>query len=231
MKIERIHDWDVPPSSACELQRQLAGRIRFEDSLPSISTIAGVDISCNRYSPTLYAAVVVLKAPDWQVVDTSFAHAEATFPYRTGLLSFREAPVLLNALQSLKTEPDVVMLDGHGYSHPRRFGLACHIGLFLDKPCLGCAKSRLCGSHDPLPDRANASREIIHKGETIGLALRTKARCLPVYLSVGHKLNLDRCLAIVRSCTLGYRLPEPTRQAHIHVNKFRIHCLETARHK
>src|SRR5947209_4974534 len=151
MQIHRLHSWDLTPEAAIALQRQLARQVDTHTPLRHFDLVAGADISYNRFSSTLYAGVVVLQADHWTVVEKQGVVAEATFPYRTGLLTFREAPALLEAFAKVKAEPDVVMIDGAGFAHPRRVGLASHVGLCLDRPTIGCAKSRLIGRSEELP--------------------------------------------------------------------------------
>jgi deoxyribonuclease V len=159
--------------------------------------------------------------PDLTVVERQGAVSETTFPYRSGLLTFREAPVLLLAFARLKTRPDVVMLDGQGVAHPRRIGLAAHVGLWLGLPALGCAKTRLTGKHPPVGEEPGSQAPLTDRGEVIGRVVRTKRRSNPVYVSVGNRIDLDSAVRVVLATCRGYRIPEPTRQAHLHVNDLR----------
>jgi deoxyribonuclease V len=221
MRIRPLHSWDLAPRDAVELQRRLAARVMKDGDAEAFQLIAGADVSYNRFSPTFYASVVVLRLPDLELVETAHAVREVRFPYVPGLLSFREAPVLLDAFARLRREPDVVVLDGQGVAHPRRLGLASHVGLWLDRPCIGCAKSLLTGT-GRMPRRVvRATAPIVDHDEVIGMSVRTKAMAKPVYVSVGHRINLPRAVAVVLSAIRGYRLPEPTRLAHIHVNQRR----------
>lgn len=186
-----------------------------------IETIAGCDISFNKYEETVYAGIVVLRLSDMQTIETAGVVSTAKFPYIPGLLSFREVPALLEAWQKLKIEPDAVMLDGQGIAHPRRFGIGAHFGLIVEKPTLGCAKSVLVGKFDePAPERG-AWSPMLHKGEIIGAALRTKNKVQPVYVSPGHLMNLESAIEIALRGDGGYRVPEPTRRAHLFVNELR----------
>ncbi len=190
--------------------------------LRSWGLVAGADVSHNRFSSTLYAGVVVLSAENFSVVERRAAAAEVDFPYTPGLLSFREAPVLLQALAKLENVPDVVMCDGQGIAHPRRLGLASHVGLWLDRPCVGCAKSRLTGRYEePGPEPGARSPLLDRGGAVIGSVVRTKARTQPVFVSPGHRIDLESSVRLVLSCCRGYRLPEPTRLAHLYVNDVR----------
>jgi deoxyribonuclease V len=169
----------------------------------------------------LYAAVVVLRTDDWTIVETQTAVRECRFPYIPGLLSFRESPALLEAFAKLKTLPDAAMLDGHGLAHPRRFGFVCHVGLWLDLPCVGCAKSLLAGTHKEPGQKPGSLAPLVDRGEIVGSVVRTKLGVKPVFVSVGHKIDLPSAVRLVLRACQGYRLPEPTRQAHLHVNALR----------
>ena len=217
-----FHDWNLSPREAIALQNELRNRVLEAAPTRPIETIAGADISFNKFSSTIYVAVVVLRLPDLQVVEEATVIGEAQFPYVPGLLSFRELPAVLEAWQKLSIEPDCVMFDGQGLAHPRRFGIACHAGLWLNRPTLGCAKSVLVGTFDePAPERGSWT-PMIHKGETVGAALRTKNKTKPIYVSVGSEMDLDSTIELTLRCDGGYRQPEPTRRAHLRVNELRL---------
>jgi deoxyribonuclease V len=182
-------------------------------STPSL--IAGVDISVSREEGVARGAVVVLNYPELRLVETKVVNGKVDFPYVPGLLSFREAPLTLAVCQELGVIPDLVLVDGQGIAHPRRFGLASHLGLFLDMPTIGCAKSRLCGRHQEPGDNPGSYAELIDRDETIGVALRTKVGVKPVYVSIGHRVDLEAAIYWVMKCCRGYRLPEPCRLAHL----------------
>ncbi len=221
MKIHPLHSWDVTVPEATRLQRELAARVDVRTALKRCDLIAGADISYNRFSPTMYAAVVVLRMSDLSIVEVRGAVAETTFPYQPGYLSFREAPALIQAFARVESEPDAIMLDGQGIAHPRRLGLASHVGLWLQKPSLGCAKSRLIGRFGELPRSAGSAVPLMQGDEQIGMVVRTKNGVQPVYVSPGHLIDIASSVDLVlRSCR-GYRIPEPTRQAHLHVNALR----------
>jgi deoxyribonuclease V len=221
MKIHPLHDWDVTPTEAVALQRELSGRVVGGQPLKEFDLVAGCDVSHNRFSNALFAGVVVWRASDGQVVERTEASGTTAFPYIPGLLTFREAPVLLQALAKVRSEPDVVMIDGQGYAHPRRFGIACHLGLWLDRPTLGCAKSRLCGEYkDPRP-AAGSTSPLVAGHELIGQVVRTKDRVNPLFVSIAHRIDLASAVWVVLDSCRGYRVPEPTRQAHLHVNEVR----------
>jgi len=219
--IADLHPWNLTPTEAIALQRQLADRIDCKTPFDRCELIAGADCSYNRFSPIFYAAVVVLRTADWTIVEKAHAIGRSPFPYVPGLLSFREGPIVLEAFSRLQCRPDAVMFDGQGFAHPRRFGLACHVGLWLGLPTLGCAKTRLIGTHRE-PGRRRGCRTMLRDGtEVIGSVVRTKLNVKPLYVSSGHLVDLPSAVKLVlRSCR-GHRLPEPTRQAHLHVNEVR----------
>ena len=213
-----LHRWDISAKEALALQKQLRPLVGQADTLAldQIRTVAGLDVSyVGREGETKQgrAAVVVLSFPDLKVIEQVTAVTEVIFPYVPGLLSFREGPALLAALERLETQPDVLLFDGQGYAHPRRFGLACHLGMYLDRPAIGCAKSRLIGTYaEPGPSQGDSAPLLDH-GEVIGMVVRTKARVRPVFVSTGYRIDLQTAVAVVLCCTRGYRLPEPTRLA------------------
>jgi deoxyribonuclease V len=221
MRIRELHPWNLTPTEAVALQRALAARVETRAPLTCCEVIAGADISCNRFSPILYAAVVALRTSDWTVLETQTVVRESCFPYVPGLLSFRETPVLLEAFAKLEVRPDAIMLDGHGYSHPRRMGYACHVGLCLEVPTLGCAKSRLVGEAKEPGLKAGCLAPLTDRGEVIGSVVRTKTGVKPVFVSVGHRIDLPSAVRLVLGSCRGYRVPEPTRQAHLLVNELR----------
>jgi deoxyribonuclease V len=215
-----LHRWDLTPAEAVALQRQLADRVEARSPLTGFRLVAGADVSADR-SGRLIGGVVVLRAEDLAVVERQTARMQATFPYVPGLLSFREAPVVLEAWSRLRSRPDVLMLDGHGVAHPRRFGLACHLGLWLGVPTLGCAKSLLVGQVGRLGTAAGSVAPLRLDGEVVGMAVRTRTGVRPVYVSVGHKLDLASAVQVVLATCRSYRLPEPARQAHLLVSAVR----------
>lgn len=216
------HRWDLDARQARDLQRSLAGSVDVRRPLAGpVRLVAAADVSFNMRRPTLYAAVVVVDAETSAVVETATAVSEAVFPYVPGLLSFRECPPVLDAFRKLQTRPDVVICDGQGYAHPRRFGLACHLGLWLGLPTFGCAKSRFCGEYDePGPDRGDRS-PLVDDGETIGTVLRTRSRVSPLFLSAGHLCDVEGAVRVTLASTPKYRLPVVGRLAHRAVNDLR----------
>lgn len=215
MKMHPLHAWDITPSQACKLQRLLAGDVDCKKPAYLPSTIAGIDVSVSRIARKGRAAIVVLTYPSLIQVDTAVFEGDINFPYIPGLLSFREAPLIIEAWKQLKVQPGMVMVDGQGIAHPRRFGIASHLGLLLDLPTIGCAKSRLTGIHAEVPAMAGSHADLIDDGEVIGAVVRTRSNVKPLYISIGHKINLASCIEVVLGCCRGYRLPEPTRMAHM----------------
>ncbi len=215
MEVERLHNWQLNVDHALDIQRRLQAKVSRSGRVISPRFIAGVDISAGKPGGMAQAAAVVLSYPELRLVETAVAQGELDFPYIPGLLSFRESPLILAACQKLSVTPDLILVDGQGIAHPRRIGLACHLGLFLDTPTIGCAKSRLCGSHQVPGDKPGSYAEVVDKGEIIGVALRTRSGVKPVYVSTGHKIDLENAVYWVLECSRGYRLPEPTRLAHL----------------
>jgi deoxyribonuclease V len=213
MKIHSLHPWDLSAADAVALQRELAGRIDTHTPLGRCELVAGADVSYGRFSNIFYAGVVVVRVADGEVVEKQGAVRESHFPYIPGLLTFREAPALLEAFAKVRTEPDAVMVDGHGYSHPRRIGITAHVGLLLDRPTVGCAKSRLTGRYQEPGPEAGSTAPLLDGDEVIGEVVRTKNRVKPVFVSVGHRTDLDSACRDVLAVTPEYRLPETTRRA------------------
>jgi deoxyribonuclease V len=222
MRIEPKHRWDLTPSEAAALQKDLAGEVDNAVPLGPWNTLAAADVSFDRGSPTLYAAVVVVERGTWEVKTRVGVAGPASFPYVPGLLSFRELPAVLEAFSRLEEPPDVVLCDGQGIAHPRRLGIASHLGLWLGRPTVGCAKSLLCGSYEePGPDRGDQS-PLIHRDEVIGSVLRTRSKVKPLFVSPGHLCDLPSAVDLVMETTSGrLRLPTPARLAHAYVNDIR----------
>jgi deoxyribonuclease V len=220
-RFRQLHDWEQTPREAVELQKRLREQVRIAPLAREIRTIAGADISFNKFEPTVYAGIVVLSLPELEVIEESGVVSETRFPYVPGLLSFRETPSVLEAWSQLKTEPDALMLDGQGLAHPRRVGIACHVGLLIERPTLGCAKSVLVGKYEEPPIERGAWSEMIDKGEVVGAALRTKRNVQPVFVSPGHLIDLEGAIDLTLKADGGYRQPEPTRRAHLLVNALR----------
>ena len=212
MQYRALHSWDVTPEEARGIQNGLRTQVVRTDRFGRINTVAGVDIGLKK--DIARASVVVLSFPELQVVDSVVTESPVRFPYIPGLLSFREIPPLLTAFTQLQTEPDLVIVDGQGIAHPRRFGLASHLGLILDKPTIGCAKSRLCGQYEEPESEQGSYTYLMDKGEVIGAVVRTRENVQVVYISIGHRISLDSARTLTLACCRGYRLPETTRYAH-----------------
>ena len=215
MRVHTFHGWEVSVAKAREIQLSLAKRVVAENVVGKLGLVAGIDISAPHAQGVARGAVVILHYPELSVVEIQVVEGRVAFPYIPGLLSFRETPLILAACKKLHNVPDLILIDGQGIAHPRRLGLASHVGLLLDLPTIGCAKSILCGRHRPVGEEAGSHAELLDNGEVIGAALRTKSGVRPVYVSVGHKTNLASALEWVAKCCRGYRLPEPTRLAHL----------------
>ncbi len=208
------HRWDVSPQEAVAIQERLRGAVITTDTLGEVHHVAGVDIGFEENNTVTRAAVVVLSFPGLLLVEQAVAHRPTVFPYVPGLLSFREAPAALAALERLAVRPDLLLIDGQGRAHPRRLGLACHLGLLSDIPAIGIAKSRLVGAHESLPESRGSQAPLLLQGEVIGMVLRTRSKVKPVYVSIGHRVSLETAVAYTMACCPQYRLPETTRQAH-----------------
>jgi len=215
VKTEGLHAWQLSIAQALDIQRRLSKQVSWIGEVIEPGFIAGVDIAVGKANEIAQAAVVVLSYPELRLVAVELMQGRLEFPYIPGLLSFRESPLILDACRKLLLTPDLIIVDGQGVAHPRRLGLASHLGLFLDVPTIGCAKSRLCGSHDIPTEEAGSYTEVLDKGEVIGAALRTRTGVKPLYISIGHRINLENAIYWVLQCCSGYRLPEPTRLAHL----------------
>lgn len=222
MNVPRLHDWSMNFRQAVALQRELAGRVlRVDCLIRPVRTVAGVDVSYEKHGDLFFAAVVVLSFPVLEPCEEAFAVDRVTFPYIPGLLSFRELPVVLEAFRSLRTVPDAVLVDGQGIAHPRRLGIASHLGLWLELPTIGCAKSRLCGEHPPPGVKRGDRVPLTHNGERIGTLLTTRDGVKPLFVSPGHKTDIATATEMTLACSRRYRMPEPTRLAHLLTNRLR----------
>lgn len=220
--MNEIYRWDVTPAEAVEIQQRLRDRVILRDDFDGIGTVAGVDVSIGRGWKQGKCGIVVLSFPALEVIETRTVTAPIAFPYIPGLLAFREVPIFLAAYELLEHKPDVLFLDGQGYAHPRRFGLACYAGLVVDKPAIGCAKSRLTGHYSDPDFEAGSASELIDDGERIGYVVRTKAGVKPIFVSPGHKISFDTAVCLTLQCTRSHRIPEPTRLAHNLVSAARL---------
>jgi deoxyribonuclease V len=221
MHVPHLHDWPRDEAAAVALQTELAGRADASARLDRFEFVAGCDIAYHLTEPRLFAAVCVLRADTLAVVEEAVVECETNFPYVPGLLSFREIPALLAAFVQVRQTPDVVMLDGQGIAHPRRFGLACHLGLWLARPCVGCAKSWLIGEYDEPGPLAGDATPLAINGDEVGAVVRSAAGAKPVFVSPGHLLDVGTATNVVRATLSGYRHPAPTRAAHMAANRSR----------
>jgi deoxyribonuclease V len=221
MRIEELHGFDLSPAEARRLQGELASRVVAGPALDleQVRYVAGADVSTQ--DDRAFATVVVLDFPGLSVVEVQGFEAPLGFPYVPGLLAFREIPSVAGALKKVETAVDAVILDAQGLAHPRRMGLASHVGLLLDVPTVGCAKTVLVGKFEEPGAEKRSAAEMVHRGEVVGKAVRTRERVSPVYVSVGNGIDLDSAVELVLSCCTRYRLPEPTRQAHNAANRLR----------
>ncbi len=224
MKTRDLHRWDVTYREAIAIQEELQGRLILRDHrLPDpLRTVAGADISYDRGSDLFFAAVILMSYPELTFLEEAAFSARVSFPYIPGLLTFREGPPLIAAFAKLSRQPDFILFDGQGIAHPRGIGLAAHLGLILDRPAIGCAKSRLVGTHAAVGEHRGEWTGLIHQERKVGAVLRTRDRIKPVFVSQGHRIGLEKSVTLVLSCCRGYRAPEPTRQAHLAVNRLRM---------
>ncbi len=209
-----MHPWDVSPKEAVKIQRALQEHVSIQDNFGEIKTVAGVDVGFEEHNTITRAAIVVLDFENLEVVETAITRRSTSFPYVPGLLSFREIPAVLEAMLKLDAVPDLLLCDGQGIAHPRRFGIAAHLGLLVDIPAVGVAKSRLTGTHDDLPLEKGSHVPLMDKGEPIGVVLRTRTNVKPLYISPGHRVSIESAHKLVMKCVTKYRLPETTRWAH-----------------
>ncbi len=242
MQIKKLHSWNLSYSQAIALQKQLCEKVQFVELKSQLKTIAGIDCALSKDKQRIIAAVIVLRrkascgklqtsqkklwcptqSSDFEIIETANAVEELTFPYIPGLLSLRESPVCIAAVEKLKHKPDAFLIDGQGIAHPRRLGLASHLGLFFNKPTIGCAKSRLTGTYkEPTPEKG-AFSPLKDGNETIGAVVRTRSNVKPVFVSIGNKCLLTDAIKITLDCTTKYRIPEPTRLAHQLVSKLKL---------
>jgi deoxyribonuclease V len=213
MKYQRLHSWRVTPREAARIQLQFRPKIELADRLPVVRRVAGADLAFDLDRDRAIAGVVVYAFPKMKEIERVWGEGRIAFPYVPGLLSFREAPALLKVFARVKNTPDLIFCDGHGYAHPRRFGITSHLGLLLDTPTIGCAKSLLIGTHEPLPREAGAWVPLRDENEVIGAVLRTRTDVNPIYVTQGHRVSLPTALKFVLAVLDGYRIPRPTRDA------------------
>ena len=221
MKVKDLHPWNPSPKEAVAIQRRLFPFLNLEKLHGPVRYIAGTDISFSRGSHIIWAGTVVFSYPDMKRIEEKWIKEKTEFPYIPGLLSFREVPGVIKALKRLDTEPDLILCDGQGIAHPRGLGLASHLGLVINKPTIGCAKSRLIGEFKEPGNRKGDHSDLIFRDRVIGAVLRTRTGVKPLFISQGNMITLQESLKIVIDCCLKYRIPEPVREAHLLVNRHR----------
>lgn len=222
MKAQVLHPWQVTTHEAIAIQKRLRSQVMTENAMGDIRLIAGADIATSKDSPKAYAGVVVLSYPALEVVEERGLEDEVTFPYIPGLLAFREGPLLIKVFEQLSTDPDVIVFDGQGLAHPRGMGIATHMGLVFDKPTIGCAKSLLFGRYQEPDAEKGAWAELRDsQGQVVGAALRSKPKTSPIFVSIGHRVDLPTAIRILLDCARGVRIPEPTRLADNFVTQLR----------
>jgi len=214
MQINYQHRWDVTPAEAIRIQDDLRRHVLLEDGFGEINIVAGVDVGISTDKKAVVGGVVVLSFPKLELIETASVTKPMEFPYIPGLLAFREMPAILGAFELLEAVPDILIVDGQGLAHPRRFGIACHLGVMLDIPTIGCGKSRLIGSYEEPGSEPGDTSPLMAEDEQVGNVVRTKSKVKPVFISPGHKVSFESAVDIVLKCTKSYRLPEPVRLAH-----------------
>jgi deoxyribonuclease V len=217
MKAIKLHPWKVTTREAVQIQTELREQIELHDAFDTVGIIAGADVAFDNHTNEGYGGVITYSFPELEEIERRGVKAEIPFPYVPGLLAFREAPILLKAFASLETEPDVVLFDGQGLAHYRRMGIATHMGIVLNKPTIGCAKSRLIGTFDEPGNEVGCYSPLVDGKETVGVVLRTRKRVKPIFVSPGTRISLATCITIVLACVDGYRIPKPTREADRYV--------------
>lgn len=230
MEHKKLHEWNVNYKEAVEIQKRLKKQIKLRFPYRDFNNklIAGADVSYEKKTDMFYAGVVLFELQTMQKIEEAFVSGKAEFPYIPGLLSFRESPLLLKAFSKLKNRPNIIIFDGQGIAHPRGIGIASHIGLILDTPSIGCAKTRLVGEYDEVGNEVGDYSRLLIKDKTVGVVLRTRKNVKPVFISPGHKIDILTSIDIVLKSHGGYRLPEPTRQAHELVNRVRLEAKKAA---
>ncbi|HEX7027347.1 MAG TPA: deoxyribonuclease V [Gammaproteobacteria bacterium] len=211
--VTRLHNWNVTPSAAIEIQKTLADKVIRHDTFDKIQFVAGIDVGFEDNGRITRAAVCILDSNTLQDIERTIARRPTEFPYVPGLLSFREIPAIIDALEKIKTIPQMLFCDGQGYAHPRRLGIASHLGILTGLPSIGVGKSRLVGRHQTVPNTRGAWVPLVDNGETVGAVLRTRVNVNPLYISSGHKIALESAVECVMRFVTRYKLPEPTRLA------------------
>ncbi len=221
MNIATLHPWDITYEEAIKIQNLLRDKVVLKRIDKKIKYIAGLDVSYEKGTHLVWAGVVILNFPSLVKVEERWSEKKVTFPYIPGLLSFREVPPMIDVLKKTALEPDLIFCDGQGIAHPRGLGLASHLGVLLQKPTIGCAKSRLIGEYSPVGEQRGDYVYLKYQDKVIGAVIRTRSRVKPVFISPGYGIMLDDCIRFVLQTCSKYRIPEPTRQAHLLVNSIR----------
>jgi deoxyribonuclease V len=221
MKPEIRSRWDLTPREAASLQAKLRDRVILEDRFQAIRAVAGADLAFDPETGVAFAGVILYTFPELQEIERRMARRKLRFPYVPGLLSFRESPILIAAFAKLRTEPDLILIDGHGRAHPRLFGIACHIGILFDKPTIGCGKSLLVGEFKEPASRAGSRSPLMFHDECVGTVLRTRDGVRPIFVTQGHRVSLESAVRLVNACLDGFRIPKPTREADHYVGELR----------
>ena len=221
MEIKRLHDWNVSIDKARVIQLNLKEKIKLSKLKKRVKLVAGADVSYSKKTETCFAAVSVFGFSEMKLIEQSQAKGVVTFPYITGYLTFREAPILLEAFEKIINVPDIILFDGQGIAHPRKMGLAAHMGLFFDLPSIGCAKSRLVGDFKDPATQAGSRTDLIYKNKRIGAVIRTREDVKPVFVSPGFKITIEEAIDWILKTCIGYRVPEPIRTSHLKVNRIR----------
>jgi deoxyribonuclease V len=221
MKPKQRTRWNLTPREAMRLQERLRERVVLEDKFGTVRTVAGADLAFDPATGVAFAGVIVYRFPELFEIERRMARRKLCFPYVPGLLSFRESPILLAAFARLRTEPDLILIDGHGRAHPRLFGIACHIGVLFDKPTIGCGKSLLVGEYEEPAAKSGSASPLVFRGERVGMVLRTRERVKPIFVTQGHRVSLHSAVRLVRACVDGFRIPKPTREADHYVRDLR----------
>jgi len=231
MKIKSLHSWICTPQEASEIQIRLQRKVSQRNQFKKIKYLAGCDTAFDLKNELAFAGVIVYSFPQLKEIDRQCAVYKTPFPYIPGMLAFREAPVLLAAIEKLKIKPDLFVFDGHGLAHPRRFGIASHLGVYLNKPTIGCAKSRLCGEYKEPNKKAGSISKLTDKeGKVIGAVVRTRDHVRPIFISIGHKIDLDTSCKMILKCVGRYRVPKPTREADLYAEAFKRSYNEYLKH-
>lgn len=221
MKIRHLHPWDVSSQQAIKIQKRLRPMLDFKKLSSTIRYVAGTDVSFSRKLGLIWAGVVVFSYPELHRVEEKWVQDKVSFPYIPGLLSFRELPILLRAMKKIDRDPELILCDGQGIAHPRGLGLASHLGLLVDRSSIGCAKSRLVGEFSGVGEMKGSRENLWYNGQVVGAVVRTRQGVKPLFISPGNKITLEESVKMALNCCGRYRLPEPTRQAHLLVNGLR----------